>query len=86
MAINPPTRYNWGKAFTASDTVDFVEPNGDYPDALWVGGAGNLTLVLIDGSTLALVAVPAGTLVPIQHKRVNAAGLTASNLISLFSR
>jgi hypothetical protein len=59
---------------TASDTV--ADPGGPI-DALFVTTAGNLTILPVDGAAIAMVAVPAGTFIPIKTRRVNSSGLTA---------
>lgn len=51
--------------------------------ALWVGGAGNVTLRGADDSAdVELVGVPAGTLLPIAVKRV-ATATTATSIVGL---
>jgi len=50
--------------------------------AIWVGGAGNLSMVCADGTTQVLTGVTAGTLLPFQAKQILAAS-TATN-ITLF--
>ena len=52
--------------------------------ALWVGGAGNLSLIA-DGDTSAvtITGVNAGTFVPIACKKVMAA-TTATNIVALY--
>jgi hypothetical protein len=52
--------------------------------ALWVGGAGNLTLDFADGATNILMSgVPAGTLLPTAVLRVKAA-TTATLIVALY--
>lgn len=52
--------------------------------ALWVGGAGNLTLDFADGSNnVVITGVPAGTLLPIAPLRVKAA-TTATSIVALY--
>lgn len=52
--------------------------------ALWVGGAGNLTLDFADGQNNVLLSgVPAGTLLPIAPLRVKAA-TTATLVVALY--
>jgi hypothetical protein len=52
--------------------------------ALWVGGAGNLTLDFADGTTnVVITGVPAGTLLPIAPLRVKVA-TTATNIVALY--
>ncbi len=50
---------------------------------LYVGTAGNVTIVNADGTTCLFTAVPAGTFIPCECIRVNAIGTTASNIVGL---
>ena len=50
---------------------------------LWVGGAGDLHVVLRDGSDGTLAGVPAGTLLPLLATQVFATGTTATLLVCL---
>jgi len=70
---------------TASDTIDIAKLNGNYPRALWVGAAGNIALVAPDNTTKILEAVPAGTLLPIQFKRVNSTSTTSQTATSMIA-
>lgn len=58
-----------------------------YAKALYVGVTGNVTVVPInavaDTDTVLFTAVPAGTILPIQVRRVMATGTTASGIIAL---
>lgn len=47
-------------AVTKSDTT-VLSPTR----ALWVGGAGDLAVTMLDGTTATFVGVPAGTLLPL---------------------
>lgn len=51
--------------------------------ALYVGGAGNVALVMADGTAATLTAVPVGALLPIRVRQVKATGTTATNLVGL---
>jgi hypothetical protein len=64
-------------AITPADS-DLVQP----ARALYVGGAGNLTIETVGGSTVTLTAIPAGVFVPISVKRV-AEATTATSIIGL---
>jgi hypothetical protein len=67
------------KAVTPSDTTTIGGCR-----ALWVGGAGNLTLDFPDGSNnVPIVGVPAGTLLPIAPLRVKVA-TTATSIVALY--
>lgn len=74
-------RYNKFAAITPSDTVNFAVP----PDAIYVGGAGNIVAVMGDGTTVTFSGVPAGTRLPIAPTRINATNTTATNLVALNS-
>lgn len=50
---------------------------------LWVGGAGNVTVLMVSGETVTFTSVPAGTRLPIRVQRVNATGTTATNIVAL---
>ncbi len=52
--------------------------------ALWVGGAGNVTLCPRNSTTPVLyTAIPAGTLLRVALQGVNATGTTATSLVGL---
>jgi hypothetical protein len=48
--------------------------------AIWVGGAGTLSVVCADGTTQVIAGVAAGTLLPFQAKRIVGA-TTATNIL-----
>lgn len=50
---------------------------------IYVGGAGDVSAVMLDGSVGVFKAVPAGTMLPIQANRINAAGTTATFMVSV---
>lgn len=52
--------------------------------ALYVGTTGNIAVVASDGSTATFFGVPGGTVLPVRCRRVNSAGTTAANLVSLY--
>lgn len=76
MEIAP---YNLYAAVTPSDTVNFVTQ----PEALYVGGAGNLVAVLPDNTTVTFTGVTAGSVLPIRCKRVNNTNTTATAIVAL---
>ena len=68
-----------GVAVTASDATDLGSTR-----ALWVGGAGNLAVRFVDtATTITLVGVAAGTLLPLQVNKVMAA-TTATSIVALY--
>jgi hypothetical protein len=66
-------------AVSPSDSVNLATPSR----SLYVGGAGNVTVVTVGGQTITFTAVPAGSILPIQATRVNQTATTATNIISL---
>lgn len=54
-------------------------------DAIYVGTAGNLAVIMKNGTTVTFTGVKAGTVLPIGVNRVNATNTTASNIVALES-
>jgi hypothetical protein len=52
-------------------------------DAVYVGGAGDIAVVMSNG-TVVLSAVPAGTLLPIRISRLNSTNTTATLVAALW--
>ena len=73
MVIEP---YNFSRVYTASDTVDIPSINGATIAAVYVGGAGNVTVLNADGTSALFTAVPVGTILPIAPRRIMANGST----------
>lgn len=53
-------------------------------DALFVGGAGNLTVTMQDGTDLTLTGVTAGSVLRLAVTKVKATGTTATNIAALY--
>jgi hypothetical protein len=68
------------ETITPSDTVNLSTPSR----AIWVGGAGNIAVEMLDGGTQVFVGVVAGSLLPLQVTRVNSTDTTATNMVSVF--
>ena len=49
----------------------------NFPRALYVGGAGNVTVTMLGGQSVTFTAVPAGSILPIRCTHVTAATATA---------
>lgn len=66
---------------TKSDSVEQLYKS------IWVGGTGDVTVLMInatdDSQTVKFSAVPAGTLLPIQVRRVMSTGTTATLMVGL---
>jgi len=66
-------------AVTASDSVNYSEP----ARALYVGVAGDVVVVGLDGTAVTFSNLPVG-IHPLQHKRINATNTTATNMVAIF--
>lgn len=81
MAAIPPGPATRGFAITPSDTSALPAITRQ----IWVGGAGNIALVLNgDTTSLVMTAVPAGTMLDISAKQINATQTTATNLVGFY--
>ena len=69
-----------GFTVTPHDVNDLSQPCM----ALWVGGDGNIKLNTVDGSTITLKGVTAGTILHIQATKVYATGTTATDIVALY--
>jgi hypothetical protein len=64
-----------------------VSPSDDnelpfLPRWLWVGAGGDLTVVMVNGTTLTLANVPPGTLLRMRVSKVKADGTTAGSIVA----
>lgn len=62
---------------------DDVNPLPNVTRAIYVGGAGNLAITMLDGQTLTLEAVQPGAIYPLRCTHVRATGTTATGLAGL---
>lgn len=69
---------------TPSDSVDIRLTSRRLTDAVYVGVAGDVAAVQQNGVAVVFTAVPAGAILPVQARRVNATGTTASGLVALY--
>jgi hypothetical protein len=65
-----------------------VTPNNDADlplraRSLYIGGAGNIALVTVGGSSITFNNIPAGFILPVRVARVLATGTTATQIVSL---
>lgn len=75
--VDAPARN--AEAVTPHDTDELATVSR----ALWVGGAGNVSVLMAGGETVTISGVAAGTLLPIQVRRVNATNTTATLMVAL---
>lgn len=69
--------YQTAADITPSDTAD------QSYRAIYVGGAGNVSVVTAGGNTVTFTAPPVGTIIPIDVTRVRSTGTTATLLLGL---
>ena len=67
------------EAVTPSDSTDLTT----LARAIYVGGAGNVAAVQHDGTAVTFTGVPAGTVLPIAVRRINATNTTATAIVAL---
>jgi hypothetical protein len=60
------------------------QPLGQVSRAIYVGGAGTISAELASGTQVTFSAVPAGTILPLRLRKVNATGTTASGIVALW--
>ena len=66
---------------TPSDSAEFSQPC----KALFIGGAGNVTVDMVnDGTNITFVGIPAGMILPIRVTRVYNTGTTATSIVRLY--
>lgn len=80
MVINP---YAVAVAITKSDSTNIAGPVGQLTDAIYVGGAGVVVVVMQDDSTVSFTCI-AGQVLPVKAKRVNSTSTTASLMVALY--
>lgn len=51
---------------------------------LYIGGAGNVAVVMSDGSEVIFIGLAAGIIHPLAVKRVKATGTTASSILAVY--
>lgn len=66
---------------TPSDTVPFA--NGA-TGILYIGGTGNVVVVLANDQIVRIDGVQAGTILPVRVKQVRATNTTATNIAVMF--
>jgi hypothetical protein len=65
---------------TPSDSTNLTA----VPRALYVGQAGDLSVLMAGGQSVVFSTVPAGLILPVRAVRVNATGTTAAGIVALW--
>jgi hypothetical protein len=79
LAVSPLGPANDAFAVTPSDSVAFAS----VATRLYVGGAGDVTLITHAGNTVLFKSVPAGTVLPIRCTQVMNTATTATLMLGL---
>lgn len=80
IIVNNPNPAEYAVAVTPSNTTDLT----NVTRALYIGGAGDVTVDMPDGSTVLFANALAGTILPIRVKRVRSTGTAATGIVALF--
>lgn len=88
LSVNPDTVNEAISRHRPSEDAHAVSPSDSadltpYATKLYVGGAGNVKVTTLAGTTLTFTGVPAGTVLPVTVKRVFNTGTTASSIVAL---
>jgi len=68
------------EAVTPSDSVSLTNDSR----GLFVGGAGNISVLMSGGTSVTFTGVVAGSILPIRVNRVNATSTTATDIVALY--
>lgn len=77
----------WGFRNAAAITPNNAADLAPYPRAIYVGGAGNIAIVPVeatDDTPVTFTAVPVGSVLHVQARRVMVTNTTATLLIALW--
>lgn len=79
--LTAPSQMLW--PFRKGEVPVLDTPLSAQTRGIYIGGAGDLEVEWIDGTTSIFVALPAGTLLPVRVNQVNSAGTTATDLLAV---
>ena len=81
VSDSPTQTARSASAVTPHDT----NPLGNVSKALFVGGAGNIALRLVDDSSdVTFTGVTAGSILPVRASHIRATSTTATNIVNLY--
>lgn len=78
QSVRPIARES-ASTVTPSDNTVLQPTRGIY-----VGGAGNLAVTMVDGSTVTFTAISVGVIHDLSVSKVMATGTTATNIVALY--
>lgn len=68
-------------SITPSDTIMLAK----ITVAVWIGGEGDMSVLMSDDTSEIIKGIVGGTLLPCRVKRVNATGTTASDILGWYN-
>ena len=74
-----PIKYTKATAIVTSDIIT----NTIHYSGLYIGGAGNVVVVMWNGDIVAFIGVLAGTYLPIAVRQIMATSTTATSMVGL---
>lgn len=80
FAPSPQGPARHAAAVVKSDTVDLA----NVTKGVWVGGTGDMVVIMANGTTVTITGIPAGSLLPICVSRIKSTGTTATNMLALW--
>lgn len=78
--VSNPNPAEYAAAVTTSDSANFA----NVARGLYIGGAGNVSVLMPDDTTVVFNGAVAGSIIPVRAKRVNATGTSATNIVALY--
>lgn len=76
-----------GNSFVSADAVtpnDGADLPDGYTKGIFIGGAGNVSAVMNDGTNIVFTGLLVGVVYNFSVKRINATGTTATNIVALY--
>ncbi len=71
-------------ASDAAEITPGASPMANVSRGIYIGGAGNLSLITVAGTTVVFSSVPAGTVLTIMATHILATNTTATNIVSMW--
>lgn len=78
--VSNPNPAEYAAAVTTSDSTNF----DNLTRGIYIGGAGNVSVYLDDGTTVLFKGAVAGSIIPVRAKRINSTATTATDIVALY--
>ncbi|MGI9486184.1 MAG: spike base protein, RCAP_Rcc01079 family [Geminicoccaceae bacterium] len=84
MSYRNAERYDATPARSASSVTPNDSTVLERTKGVWVGGSGDMSVVMHNGNTVTFAGIVAGSLLPIAVSRIRSTGTTATAIVALF--